>query len=162
MSKNRFRAETKRPDLQRPIAKDTIKRRMTFVAFCLAVGMGLATGRAVMLQTVESAQLRREADSLNLAGGHLGDLVENDDLPRSLEIGKASSDEGSEFLFGCQAFTRQNHGGGDLFAELGVRHTEYDRLCNVWVIEERFIDLTGEIFSPPRLMISLSLPVMYT
>lgn len=32
-------------------------------------------------------QLGCEADSLDLAGGAFGDFVENDDLPRSLEIG---------------------------------------------------------------------------
>ncbi|PKN58001.1 MAG: hypothetical protein CVU56_07985 [Deltaproteobacteria bacterium HGW-Deltaproteobacteria-14] len=50
-----------RPAEVLPVGARTIKRRMLFIGVALGLGLTLATARAVMLQTVESPELRREA-----------------------------------------------------------------------------------------------------
>ncbi|MCC6620683.1 MAG: transpeptidase family protein [Deltaproteobacteria bacterium] len=49
------------PAVLPPVRIDTIRRRMIIIAVGLAVGLTLATGRAVVLQTVDAAALQREA-----------------------------------------------------------------------------------------------------
>ncbi|TNF35400.1 MAG: hypothetical protein EP329_06235, partial [Deltaproteobacteria bacterium] len=44
-----------------PVGSRTIKGRMVFIGVLLGVGLTLATARAVMLQTVQGPELRREA-----------------------------------------------------------------------------------------------------
>jgi len=60
-SAGRGSAKNARPVEVAPIGARTIKRRMVFIGVCLGVGLTLATARAVMLQTVQGPELRREA-----------------------------------------------------------------------------------------------------
>ncbi|PIE17430.1 MAG: hypothetical protein CSA66_05855 [Proteobacteria bacterium] len=54
-------ASNARPQRVEPIATTTVQKRMLVVAVGLAIGLTLATARAVVLQTTESAALQREA-----------------------------------------------------------------------------------------------------
>jgi len=50
-----------RPQVVAPVGARTIRGRMLFVGVALALGLAVATGRAVMLQTVDGPSLRAEA-----------------------------------------------------------------------------------------------------
>ena len=55
------RAGAARPENVQPVRSSTIRGRMIFIGVGLALGLVVATARAVMLQTVEAPELRREA-----------------------------------------------------------------------------------------------------
>lgn len=57
---NRSRETHERSSMP-PIARGTIRWRMTFLAVCLGLALLVATSRAVMMQTVEAPQLQHEA-----------------------------------------------------------------------------------------------------
>ena len=73
--------------------------------------------------------------------------------------GAAPANSRNSFSVACRAF-RKHHGGGDILAQLGVRHREGDDLRTAGWSMSTSSTSRGEIFSPPRLMISLSRPVM--
>jgi hypothetical protein len=61
-------------------------------------------------------------------------------------------------LGGLLAFA-QHHGGADFLAQLGVRHAEAHHLRHRGMVHQDSSTSRGEIFSPPRLMISFRRPV---
>ena len=67
-------------DSNQPIAVDTIKRRMIVIGVGLMTGLTLATGRAVVLQTVGADDLKREASRNYVRSqtldGWRGDIVD--------------------------------------------------------------------------------------
>ena len=121
----------------------------------------MAPAPKMQIRITPQAQLLREADALQLAGGALRDLGEEHDLARHLEVGEAAGGEVAQLALGSPPALAQHDRGGDLLAELVVRHGEGDapgRPPDGPSAPRR--PRAGEIFSPPRLMISLSRPVM--
>src|SRR5690242_410155 len=89
------------------------------------------------------AEALGEADALQLARWPFGDLRQQHDPARHLEIRQAMGDEIAELPLGGLVPLAQHHGGGHLLPQLVVGHGEGQRLGDAGMIHQHLVDLAG-------------------
>ena len=86
------------------------------------------------------AEPLRQADALRLAGGALGQRVEEHDPARALEIRQLADDELGQHPLVDAAVRAQHDGCADILAQPRVGQGEDDRLRDRWMLQQHVLD----------------------
>src|SRR5262249_51252767 len=86
-------------------------------------------------------QLVRQPDTLDFAGRSLGDVLDDDDLARDLEVCNAPGGELTNIVRCCGRIWPQYDRRRDILTERGMRNGECHGLCHRGMLQEHGLDL---------------------